>query len=429
MLVFCKETVMTYKAKIIKLDDTGERAILIVDGIGMPVDLPSRYLLGKRETLATQTVLNLGKNICQLYYWADENSCDIYERIRSGYVFGITEIDSLFKYLALNRRQVVNQKATDNNVTAFAGYVSGSMLSQKIDAITGFLSWLGELAVEHRHITDPYYAAIRPAMVDLKEQLNARKVKSVVKPRIGLDDKQQSFLLKVIEPNASLNPFDKRTRDRNYLIIKILLTCGVRLGELLALKNENCHLNGDEPYLYFGHNITKENDPRKMPPDAKTVGRKIYITKNIAAEIDRYINTVRKVRGRAARKAASYLFLNTNIKPAPMTEGAIYHLIGSLRSKFSELADLHPHRLRHTFNDNLVIMFADSMPEEEFLKLQRWLNGWTDDSHEGGTYTHRSQQLRGQRCLIMMQENIIEGNFTAQSMRLSDEPIYEDIPF
>lgn len=421
---------MTYKTKIFKLDDTGERAVLIIDNIGIPVDLPCRYLLRKRETLATQTVLNLGKNICQLYRWADENHCDVYERIRSGYVFGITEIDSIFKYLALNRRQVINQKESEGNVTAFAGYVSGSMLSQKIDAITGYFTWLGELAIEHRHITDPYYAAIRPALEDLKEQFNARKVNSVAKPRIGLDDKQQSFLLKVTHPGSLLNPFDKRTQDRNYLMIKLLLTCGVRLGELLALKNENCHLNGDEPYLYFGHNITKEKDPRKMPPDAKTVGRRIYITKNIALEVDTYINTVRKVRGRAARKAASYLFLNTNIKPAPMTEGAVYHFVGALRDKFPELAELHPHRLRHTFNDNLVIMFADNMPQEEFLKLQRWLNGWADDSDEGGTYTYRSQQLRGQRCLMMVQENIIEGNFKSQSISLSDEATFEDdVPF
>ncbi len=422
-----------YKAKVFKVDDTGERAILIVGASGLPVDLPSRYLLRKRESLSTKTVNNLAKNICQLYRWSDELGADLNERIKLGHIFGITEIDSLVKYLSLNRRQVLKQKkstASQDNITEFSGYVSGSMLKQKIDAVKGYFTWLGQLAIENRLITDPYYAAIGPAIKDLNEQLDARKVSSKSKPRIGLTEEEQCYLLDITHPEQPDNPFEARTKVRNHLMLKLLLLCGVRLGELLALKTENCYLIGDAPYLYFGHNITKEKDPRPIPPDAKTLPRKIYITPSLADEVDSYIMNERKVRGRAARKAASYVFLNTYKKPNPMTEGAVYHITNLLRDKFPDrLSNLHPHRLRHTFNDNLVLTYADDMGEEEFLNLQRWLNGWSDTSSEGSTYTYRSQEIRVQRCLTTLQNNIVNGSWKKENIT-NHEPQYdEDVPF
>lgn len=422
---------MEYKSKVFKIDDTGERAILIVDGLGLPVDMPSRYLLRLRDPRSTKTVLNLAKNICQLYRWADELSADIEDRIKLGHIFGITEIDSLVKYLSLNRRQVLKQeKNTAEGIIEFAGYVSGSMLKQKIDAVKNYFTWLGNLAVENRLITDPYYAAIGPAIKDLNEQLDARKTSSKSKPRIGLTEVEQQYLLDVTHPDNLKNPFELRTRVRNHLILKLLLMCGVRLGELLALKTENCHLIGDSPYLYFGHNITKEKDPRPIPPDAKTLPRKIYITPSLADDVDSYIMNERKARGREARKAASYVFLNTYIKPSPMSEGAIYHMITLLKDKFpDDLGNLYPHRLRHTFNDNLVLTFADSMGEEEFLNLQRWLNGWCDTSDEGGTYTHRSQEIRVQRCLTTLQNNIVKGVWKKEDGNDIGPDYDEDVDF
>jgi len=218
-----------YKSKVFKIDDTGERAILIVDGLGLPVDMPSRYLLRLRDPRSTKTVLNLAKNICQLYRWADELSADIEDRIKLGHIFGITEIDSLVKYLSLNRRQVLKQeKNTDEGIIEFAGYVSGSMLKQKIDAVKNYFTWLGNLAIENRLITDPYYAAIGPAIKDLNEQLDARKTSSKSKPRIGLTEVEQQYLLDVTHPDNLKNPFELRTRVRNHLILKLLLMCGVR---------------------------------------------------------------------------------------------------------------------------------------------------------------------------------------------------------
>ncbi len=409
-MVFCVKTGMGYVTKVFKVDDAGHRIVLIVDESGFPVDMPSRFLLSKIGSRSVRTVLNLGNNICQVLRWGEELGIDIEARIRDGYIFGITEIDSLVHYLSLNRRQVSKQKENAGKVVEFAGYVSASMLSQKIDAAKSYFETLGKLALEGRLITDPYYSQIGPAIQDLLASLDERKVKKTKKFRVGLNEAEQQFLLKVTHPLSEENPFTQRTKVRNYLIVKTLLLCGVRLGELLALKVENCILNGREPYLHFRQNLTKEKDPRRLPPDVKTLGRKIYITQDLAKEFDSYIMNERRARGRAARKAPSYVFLNTNVTPAPMTEGAIYHMVEHLREKFPDtLSGFHPHRLRHTFNDNLVIAFADSMPEEEFLKLQRWLNGWVDDSSQGGAYTVMTQEMRARRSLTEIQDSIMNG--------------------
>lgn len=404
---------MEYKAVILKIDDTGERAILVVDELGLPNDQISRYLLGKQKRLATKTILNQAKNICQLYRWAEKSNLDIENRIRTGAIFNLTEIDSLVHYLSLNHRQLkVTESSITDKVTQFAGYVSASMLDQKIDAIKSYFSWLGKLAVEGRLITDPYYSAITPAIKDLNDQLNERKIDGKSVPRMGLTESEQQFLLEVTHPNHSDNPFQFRTRERNFLIIKLLLLCGVRLGELLALQPNHCHLVGDKPYILFGHNITKQVDNRKLPPEAKTLPRKIYLTSELASDVNYYITEVRKVRGREARKAPPYLFLNTLVKPTPLTEGAVYHICNTLQDKFpTQLKKLFPHRLRHTFNDNLIHMFADGLEEEEFKKMARWLNGWVDNSEEGQTYTHRSREMMGQVWLKRLHENIMSGNY------------------
>lgn len=426
-------SVMSYKTKVFKIDDTGERAVLIVDHLGMPVDLPCRYLLRQRETRATRTVLNLGKNICQLYRWAESLDIDLNERIRTGYIFGITEIDSLVKYLAMNQRQLVKRSSSSrdsDNTVRFANYVTGSMLKQKIDAVKGYFTWLGRLAVEGRTIIDPYYSTITDAIKDLNDQLDARKVRSKSKPRIGLSEQEQRFLLEVLHPDNPRNPFEIRTKVRNYLIMKILLLCGVRLGELLALKVENCFLTGDTPYIYFSQNLTKERDPRTLPPEIKTLPRKIYITPSIADELDSYIMNERKYRGREARKIASYVFLNTFKKPSPMTEGAIYHFISLLKVKFpDQFANLHPHRLRHTFADNFNLIFSKSLGEVEFLTLQRWLSGWGDTSNQGQAYTYRSQELKAQRCLIQLQEHITKGIWKSERISTVGEQYDKDIPW
>ncbi|MDN3632566.1 site-specific integrase [Vibrio lentus] len=422
---------MSYQVSVWRIDDNGERAVVVVDDQGIPHDQVSRYLLGKRNNRATKTVLNLGKNVCQLYRWSEELGIDIEDRIKSGQIFGITEIDSLVAYLSMNQRQLKKQneeQGNDDCVLSFAGYVTASVLAQKIDVAKDYFKWLGNLAIEGRLVTDPYYAAIGPAIKDLNDALDARKVTGTKKARIGLTVEEQQFLLSVTHPEHSQNPFESRTRIRNHLIFKLLMLCGVRLGELLALGTINCHLLGDDPYLRFGQNLTKEVDPRSIPPEAKTLPRNIYLTAELAAEVDSYIMNERKARGRIARKAPPYVFLNTLKEPAPMTEGSIYHMCQLLREKFpKQLANLHPHRLRHSFNDNLALMFADSAGDEEFLKLQRWLNGWSNSSKEGQTYTLRSTEIRGQRCLQMLQENILKGNYHEQDYAHPEPKYDEDI--
>jgi integrase len=420
---------MEYKADIWKIDDTGERAILVVDELGLPNDQISRYVLGKQKSLATKTILNLANNICQLYRWAGKLNIDIENRIRTGAIFNLTEIDSLVHYLSLNQRQVkIKESGMDKKVTQFAGYVSASMLDQKIDAVRGYFTWLGKLAVEGRLITDPYYSAIAPAIRDLNEQLNERKVDGRSIPRMGLTEIEQQFLLEVTHPNNPDNPFQSRTRERNHLIIKLLLLCGVRLGELLSLQSRNCYLVGDEPYILFGHNTTKQDDNRKLPPEAKTLPRKIYLTTELAVDVDHYITVVRKARGREARKAPPYVFLNTLKKPTPMTGGALYHMCITLRETFPrKLKNLFPHRLRHTFNDNLILMFSDGVDDEEFKKIARWLNGWSDSSEEGKTYTHRSREMMGQRWLKRLHQNVMSGDYQKVDPKSPEIPYDENI--
>jgi integrase len=51
----------------------------------------------------------------------------------------------------------------------------------------------------------------------------------------------------VIEPDHPENPFESKVRFRNYLILGLLLDLGIRRGELLGIRIEDCRFGSTEP--------------------------------------------------------------------------------------------------------------------------------------------------------------------------------------
>ncbi|MEJ1407321.1 MAG: site-specific integrase [Candidatus Sedimenticola sp. (ex Thyasira tokunagai)] len=418
---------MSYRVRMIVSEDSGSRFPLLFSEVGLPIDIANRFLLTRAFGSGYKTVENLAKNILQLYRWADTQKAsvtnEIYERIKSGYLYSHEEVDSLVRYLSKNQRNLYK----DSNVLEFESYVSGAVLNQKIDAVKVYLKFLGGQGQARRSITDPYYDRIQASVSNLCEALESRKVGELKEPKEGLSHKQQVFLLNCIEPESVNNPFSPRTQYRNYLIIKILYLTGMRSGELLSLRIENCDLKGDEPFLRIVQNTEKQQDPRLRPPEVKTVGRKCYILRSLADEIDHYILIDRKMRGRAARKQPPYLFLGTHKDPKPLSQSSLNGIFSTLREKFmSEVGHIHPHLLRHTFNDNLLRTVGKDMETVEFEKLQRHLCGWASNSEQALKYEQRALAELGRRKLMELQTDLMG---TQDDKKELHPELFEDVPF
>lgn len=409
------------KVKMVHIKDNNDRAVLIVDEAGLPVDIPCRYLLSSLNQASFKGISNKANSICQLLRWAaaPERRIELFERFRSGQLLSMTERDSLILFLSKDQKHY----RQEGNVTHFGGYVGAEMLNLKINHCKDYFRFLCELALETKKITDPLYVALNPGLERLNKALDAKKVKPLKRKRVGLTFAEQRLLLEVTDPDHATNPFKGYTRERNHLMFSLLLLSGVRIGELLALRNEFCKVTGDEPYIEVRQNT--EDDPRLSKPEVKTVGRKIYLTKEVAGDIDQYINGSRKFRGRAARRCPSYLFLNTSKTPAPFSYSGFTSALAVLRQKFPELKDLTAHRLRHTFNDNFDLLFEDELSDIERDQLKKHICGWKDDSKQPENYNRRATEIRSRRYLSTMQEKILSGD----AEKLDQDGFEDDVPW
>ncbi|MGN4936472.1 hypothetical protein ACTFBW_22965 [Aeromonas rivipollensis] len=89
--------------------------------------------------------------------------------------------------------KALKETSSSDIITPFAGYVTADMQKQKIDDVTRYFIWLGDLSLEGRFINDPFYTLMGSAMEDLKDRLDALKVREGANKRGNSSRLTQSF--------------------------------------------------------------------------------------------------------------------------------------------------------------------------------------------------------------------------------------------
>lgn len=162
-----------------------------------------------------------------------------------------------------------------------------------------------------------------------------------VKPVPVLTDEELAALLKACMGKA----FADR---RDEALIRLLLDCGPRVSEVVALDVEDLDLDQ-------GMGLVRGKG-RKVRP--------IYFGARTARALDRYL----RVRGASRWAHLEALFLTQRGRMSP--DGARERV--RVRGEQAGIADLHPHRFRHTFAHDFLM----SGGQERDLKR---LAGWSSD--------------------------------------------------
>ncbi len=170
----------------------------------------------------------------------------------------------------------------------------------------------------------------------------------------GLSVKQAQFLVNCLDPEKdSIFGRDPAVRFRNYISVMIMLSYGLRPGELLSLKVQDIEFGAISAIL-----VTRRppdpKDGRRPRPHIKRNGRVMPIDDPVFAKyLDEYIMKWREKLEANSKQESEYLILSD--EGLPLSQPSVTQFFQILRQRFpNELpSSLSAKSLRHTFSSNM----------------------------------------------------------------------------
>ncbi|MCP3725439.1 site-specific integrase [Paraburkholderia sp. CNPSo 3272] len=215
----------------------------------------------------------------------------------------------------------------------------------------------------------------------------------------ALPDVTLTELLAVAEPGASRNPFESfAIQVRNWLVVLLLLLCGLRRGEALlltvdSLKHDLDRQSGEVKY-WLDVTTTDDEDRRSSKPGIKTSDshRQVPISGDLASLIEMYAAEHRRDDGESR-------FLLTSDDGVELSAESVNKLLAQLSAailpaalqRFTERTGgkkrISAHDLRHTCATVRYGLLIAADPDRELaFQRMRAFFGWAIESDMPAVY-------------------------------------------
>ena len=352
----------------------------------LPILLPFAYSILKIKDKAFKTRRRHQAAIDKLYQFFEVKGIELDEILIEGQFFGLFDHLHEFFMVYLYRHDELSPGAFE----------------EKVQAIREYLRWTFARYI-HKQVAAQNQARIE-ANLELRlttffesytsaSSFSRRNYKS-------LSEQEISHFLGVVHPESEHNPFPLEHRLRNYLIVKIFLSTGIRLGELLLL--ETTSLGQSNASFYMKLAQPSNEDIRVDRPDLKNLQseRIIAITRDLFELCDHYILELRRPVKKGKRISLPHGFLFTSELGRPLAKSTvsdIFQKVGSTLANLNKQASIRvsPHVLRHTFADSFLQYLID-VRQLDMARAKdelRAVCGWSVDSvmplHYAGRYISR----------------------------------------
>lgn len=366
----------------VRKDGINEVGCLVVDELGVPIDRICRYTLVELAGKADSTQENITRHIIHIERWAVQLGINLEEEVAFHGISRGELFTSLIRHLESYSERPGNVKSIVRQS------IEPEYFNQRVDACTEYFEYLAGRAIGRRRTGDPMVRNIEVVTRRLCNRLKRRKqAVSKTSSVNGLSPLLQASLYKGLE-NKNYFGWTRNTALRNKLIIRLFYETGVRRGELLSLTIENCHttklVHGERPYIQTMENV-KYDDPRTDVPHEKTESRIIPISNSLANLINEY----KVIRGapKAARRQPPFLILSSHAPYQPLSLSALTSIFETVKTRLPGLDSFGPHRLRHTFFENLDrMMHRDGYDEIHKRKIKNSIGGWRPASRQSENY-------------------------------------------
>ncbi|MEJ5059402.1 MULTISPECIES: site-specific integrase [unclassified Pseudomonas] len=356
---------------------------------GFPLFYPTAYIarsIRPSTTHETQKVyLATIKRICE---WEFSRNIDLATCFQSLKFLSAAQIDDLADFLRASKLGSKGSVISSPKYNTYLAYAAD------------YISWLAQEV-----ITDSNTSNVKDAIQEQKKKLLNKKrrkagSKSARDRRIvttKLPSESRNRLLDLFDqPFDSLRkPQDRGSRLRNVVMLRVLYETGMRSGELLSLKLRHLIEAGgdDSAYLDIELNHHDAVDTRLHQPVAKTLGRRVPISRILEEQLINYRNNWRAEVPRVGFSDQDFIFVvhrggHNQGKALPNT--AFSSGLANLKHIFNSLTPIHPHLLRHDWNYRFSEQVdKEGMPFEQERTLREQLMGWEPDSPMSRRYNLR----------------------------------------
>lgn len=261
------------------------------------------------------------------------------------------------------------------------------------------------------HSIDPEiaerYEKLRAAMRMDEDSLGKNNFQGVTdSTESAIPDDVFLKMLEMILPSSPHNPF-KGSKVRNYLIVSILTQSGIRRGALAKLKISDLVMHGTSDQIKIYRSGIDVTDTRLDKPNQKSKAHLATIHKNLMRQINHYINHVRQ----KIPDSQFHDFIFVSEKDSRGTLGRPLSL-KSLNAIFAVLSkalgfDMHPHLLRHKWNEVFDVKGTEMGVESRILEeARRYAMGWVAGSSMNDIYNDKRLAAKSRQISLAHQGRI-----------------------
>jgi len=408
-----------YVAKQIKFRN-GERHSVLSRVGDLPVHEATLFLARFRTRGRAANTIHVVCRALALFHRWQGSEIDLLARLRQGQFLTIPELHRLADTVqyrtadSLEDDEVVSAKpqiidlnsvrAKRSRVRETPQAVGAANQATRLRYIAQYLTFLANyfavsLSPERRAALE---ADAKVGVALLTAQVPKVSHRATLGARQGLSKEAQDRLVAVVHPDSSENPWKRGfVRQRNWLIVVLLLATGMRRGELLNIRISD--LAQRDPKLDIVRRPDSSDDPRMLQPTPKTRERTIELRASIMKQLHEYVASRHTIK--AARK---HPFLVVSDDGEPLAYKSVDKIFADVRRACPDLSiDLSSHVMRHTWNERFSeaaeAMQLEATAEERARNEQQ---GWAYNSKTSQVYTRRHTDRKGRELSLKLQEKL-----------------------